>query len=193
MRTRTSTALLTAGAVVVLSACSDTPTEPQPLDVDDLVAFLDPGNGATITRFTDNSLVLLTQDFASGLFSVHYSGSAFLSAFLGCAVPSFTQGTPATRVELPSAGARIQINGEVYAIVYDLAGFPGNVFACEQPLAEGRIKLNLVVSQGAQGNDVANFASNGLLTDNSNGGQIRLHHRRQFREDGSQAGTVRLR
>ncbi|NNF27919.1 MAG: hypothetical protein HKN73_11910 [Gemmatimonadetes bacterium] len=186
---------LTAAAIAAMSlACGDTPTEPPPtLEADLLSISADPGNGAIVTVFTDDSLVLLTLDGDSGLFSVHYSGSAFLSAFLGCAVPTFTQGPEARLIHRPTGGTHVQSHGDVYVLVYDLAGFPANVLACDEPLAEGTIRLSLSVGGGGPGNAVGSFSSNGVITDNSDGGDVRLHHRRLFRADGSDEGTVRLR
>ena len=190
MKTRTiaPTLLALAAVLIVPSACVDAPTQPhsETLDVGLLEASADPGMGADITRFTDNSLILLTQDPVGGLFSVHYSGSAALSGFLGCSVPEYSEGLETLRVGLPTGGQHIQAHGEVYVLVYDLAGFPGNIFACEQPLAEGAISLTI-----AGGTGPLNFSSNGTITDNVGGGDVRLHHSRQL-VAGPPVGTVRL-
>ncbi len=187
---------LVAG-LAFLSACGETPTGSQPLDVLGVsgpsLAMNGNGNGAVVDRFEDDGLILLTQDVEADLYSVHYSNSDVLGAFIGCEVPSFSSTLERLSVLTPTGRVRDQTSGEVYVVVHALAGFPANL--CDEAVAEGTIRLRLSVGvspPGSPGETVASFGSDGVITHNPDGSDVRLHHSRKGLQ-GPPTGIVRLK
>ena len=88
-------------ALVVFTACGETPTTPEPLDSELLTVAADPGNGAIVSHFSNDRLLLLTRDFESDLFSVHYTDSDNLPPFLSC-LPEFHGAMRSSTVETPN-------------------------------------------------------------------------------------------
>ena len=175
-------------ALALLAACGDTPTAPQPLEVSGAsFAVVGQGQGAIVDHFSNGTLLLLTRDSESDLYSVHYTDSDF---DLPPCVPAFHGAMKSGSVTTPNGNAHNQDSGEVYVIVNRLSGFPGNL--CDEPLAEGTIRLQVAVNRGPPGATVASFVSNGWITDNSDGGEVRLHHVRKGVQ-GPPDGTVQLR
>lgn len=69
-------------------------------------------------------------------------------------------------------------------IVNYVAGFPANV--CDEPVAEGIVTLHVSVNQvpeASPGLTGASFASDGVITLNVDGSDIRLHHSRKGLQD----------
>ena len=175
-----------ATALVVFSACAETPTQPQPLDSELLTFAADPGNGAIVSHFSNDALLLLTLDFESGLLSVHYADSDNLPGFLSC-VPEFHGAMKSSTVRTPNGKDHNVDSGEVFVFVSSL-----EADICDQPLAQGTIRLQVAVTRGPPGQTVASFSSNGFITDNSDGSEVRLHHVRKG-VSGPPVGTVQLR
>lgn len=162
-----------------------------------LVAAADPGNGATVMRLTDPQALLATGDPETGLVAVHYASATSFSGFTGCPVPPF-EGVINLQLVTVSPGMQKRLfNGNAYVRVYDLAGFPFNVFACVTPIAEGTVDIHGEDHLEAPGVFVTaegRFSSNGVITRNADGSDVRLHHSTTFKGSSLPLpGTVRLR
>jgi len=179
-------------ALALCAACVDAPTAPQALEgPEPSFAIVGQGQGAIVDHFSDEGLILLTMDADVGLYSVHYTNSDQLSAFVGCAVPAFSGALDALNVAVPSGKLHVGGTGDTYVMVNYLGGFPGNL--CDEPLAEGTVNLHVSVNQvpeDSPGRAGASFGSDGVITVNSDGSEVRLH---QTRKGLQPMGTVSLR
>lgn len=187
---------------VACFACSAETTGPPLTDSEvtshSLLAAADPGNGAMVVRLLDPQFLLPTADPQSGLVSVHYASATFFSGFTGCVVPPFEEDIGLQLLTVPTGKQKRVFNGLAYVRVYDLAGFPGNVFGCTVPIAEGSVNIHGVdhlEAPGAFGTATGSFTSNGLITHNADGSDVRLHHKTKLDGLGTfpPPGTVRLR
>lgn len=173
--------LLSLLAVLALfSACAESPAEPRALEPELLAMAASSGNGAIVQRAFFNRVGVVTIDFQTDLVAFHYADSDVIANFIGCTPSPFHGGVNQLQVFNPSGRENSQASGEVYVIVYDLAGFPGNVFTCQQGLAEGPIliKANFHLPNGP-----ILFSSNGAIRNNADGSDIRLHQ--SLKLDGS--------
>jgi len=196
MKTRSIPTTFALAAVVWVSiACSESPTEPLALNEAVLEPALDPGGGAMVVRLTDDGFLLPTADLQSGLVSVHYNSAAFVGGFLGCELPPFEGVVDLQLVNGPTGKVKRLFSGSVWVRVVALAGFPFNL--CGEPIAEGTVDIHGVdhlvapgVFEGARGS----FASNGMITRNADGSDVRLHHTTKLDGSGGfpPTGTVRL-
>jgi hypothetical protein len=176
-----------AAALAVFSACAETPAEPQPLEPDQLAIAAKPGNGAIVQRSFFDGVGVATFDFQSGLVAFNYANSDGVAPFIGCTPPSFHGGVNQLQVFTPSGKEHDEASGEVYVIVFDLAGFTG---FCGQGLAEGpiRIHANFHLPNGP-----ILFSSDGVIRSNVDGSDVRLHMSAQLDGTFNQVhGTVTL-
>lgn len=205
MKTRSIAPSLVLAAVVSVSfACSETPTEPRAFDETVLQPTLDPGGGAMVVRVTDDTFLLPTGDPETGLVSVHYNSATFLGGFLSgppffldCSdlVP-FEDIVDLQIVQGPNGKVKRLFSGTVYVRVVELSGFPFNI--CDEPIAEGIVDIHGVDHLVAPGNfdgATGSYGSNGLITLNADGSDVRLHHTTKLDGTGGipSPGTVRLR
>ena len=174
-------------------ACTPDTTAPPVSDSDvapHLLAAFDPGNGAVVTRLEDGNIFFPTVDSKNDLLSIHYGSSASYEIFPGCPVPPFQEALSVTQVQTPKGKVLSQVSGETFVRVFDLAGFPANVFGCQDPIAQGPIKLHGVLeSPGTAGH----LSSNGVITNTADGSDVRLHHTVTLDGSFPAPGTVRLR
>lgn len=196
--------LAVVAALAFLSACSDTPTPTQPLEVaGPSASVVGQGQGAFVDHFSADGLILMTIDMDAGLYAVHYTNSVQVDNVIATEllpglpcnpVPTFHGALDVLDVLIPSGKGHTRGVGETYVIVHDLSGFPFNL--CDEPVAEGAIRLALsIVNQVEMGSPTVGRAgvsasSNGVITNNADGGTVRLHHTQKGLQN---FGTVSLR
>jgi hypothetical protein len=174
-----------------LAACSETTTEPQPLDSDVVAAASARDHDVTIVRSRDGNILVASGDPATGLVAVHYTSAALYTGFVGCPVPPFESEVDVKTATYPSGSTRAQWSGTMYVRVFDLAGFPANVFSCSDPVAQGPIEVH-AVQYNPPSSGESRMSSHGTITKVADGRKIRLFHEASLTGALPEPATIRL-